>query len=526
MADRLRGPFAFALEDPTRGCLYIARDFCGAAPCAYAIADGVVHIAEASAKVRKSVGLLQSVDQLMIGDFLSNSFISREQTFFEGVRRFPPAHWMRIDRDGERKEAYWHLADIPRRGFESDAPERFRELFDRSVAAAYDDGQTAIMLSGGMDSSSIAATLAKAGVGADGIKAYSMTYRQAENWTDAPHLDAIAGSTGFVPREFPSVSFNPLQDMRHWLTVVDGLYLPRGHAVSGRLLPFASADGNRVALLGHGGDEVVSMGFGYLNELARRGQWLRLFSEARAAADVFGENRWKVLRKYTSHSETLRYMRLRLRRRFPSLSPKDPDVPQSTLSADFAAFIGPERHHWKMAASRLDHDERMVQEEAVGLPLQQIALEVMALCGEASGIEVRCPFWDRDLLEYSLSLPGEWKLHDGMSRYILREAMGNDLPDGIRCRRDKYDFSPNFRRGLVANTQELLDLTEPDDQPWAYFLNLEHLRGARDRFSRNGTSTHIADASLLWRVAVMAIWFDIVRNDSFSSAGHGLPRRL
>ena len=499
----LRGGFAFVIADHATNTLYAARDHFGMAPLFWQEAGGAVHFATSSSELRQNTAHSLPDDEGMLVDFIAGEYIERARTFFEGVSRFPEAHWVRFSPVGKRVERYWSLADVPRSVVHDHPAERFRELFDRSVAASASAGKAAIMLSGGLDSSTIAASLY--GLGTSPDLALSITYDDSEGWCDRPHLQAVAQRTGLSLHTVPADSHDPLQDMDFWLRTVDGPHLPRGHSVSMQLLPMARAMGCDILFNGHGGDEIVSYGFGRYNELARAGKWLRLWRETEAAAALYGDDRRVIFQRYLSHIRPLRPLLRKLARRA---------APPAVVDAGFldpavAQAADPDRYSHRTAMSRIEHDERMVQEEVLSGALQPGSLEVFALCSRAAGVAMRMPFYDVDLLEFSLSLPSEWKLRDGLSRYILRAAFAGDLPEATLRRQDKYDFSGPFLRGLVAQQEKVLDFTDPARaDPWK-IVNRARLEQARNSLCRDGTGMSSADAAFLWRVAILGIWSGI-----------------
>jgi len=180
--------------------------------------------------------------------------------------------------------------------------------------------------------------------------------------------------------------------MKHWLTVMDGPFLRYGHSVSFKLLPIAKALGFTEIYSGHGGDEIVSYGTGRLNELAKEKKWLTLWREVKLLAKTYERNPYAFFYQYRLHFNIFR----------------------------------------------------------------ATSLEVFALCAEASDVTVHMPFFDRDLGEFCLSLSSDLKLRHGLTRYILREGMKNIMPESVRLRKDKFDFSSNFKNGLFADPGELL----------------------------------------------------------------------
>ena len=507
LAAQLRGAFAFVLRDPTDGMIYVARDHFGLAPLFVSETENDLFFGQTSQSLRAALGFSPSDDRTMLADFIAGAYLERERTFFDGIARFPAAHWALYRHDDRQRQRYWSLSDVAADPHPDAPVERFRDLLDRSVARCIRPGQTALMLSGGLDSSAIAASASLSGPlsGSRPLDALSLTYRETPSWCDDRHLAAVAAMTGLDPVEVAGDVHDPLQDMAFWLRAVDGPHLPRGHSVSFQLLHLARQMGDGVVLSGHGGDEVVSYGFGRLNELAKRGEWWQLWRETRAASQLYGDDRIALFRRYLSHKPYLRRLIRRLGRNAVAASP----IQRRYLSDDAVRAIEPDRYEIRPAAGRLDHDERMLQLEVLDHALQPGSLEVFALCSHAAGVDTRLPFYDVDLVEQSFSLPSEWKLRDGLSRYILRAAYRGDLPEETLNRQDKFDFTSAFVAGLVSQTDKVLDLTDPAvADPWG-LVDRQSLTEARESLYRNGAGIALGDAFFLWRVAILAMWADI-----------------
>ncbi len=512
--DRLRGAFSFVIHDRAAGTVFLARDIFGLSPLYYSLDEDRLLAASTPVALRSMLPEIPRHDARMLSDFVSGAVLEKERTFFEGCRRLPPAHHLTVSRDDERQATYWSIADIDALHAPEEPEERFRTLFDAAVARTFVPGETAILLSGGLDSSAIAGSAHACNLSQDGWPAYAMTFPDADHWNDAPHLRAAARSARCTLHEYPSDTHDPFADMERWLAAVDGPYLPAGHSISMRLAPIIHAAGPRVALSGHGGDEIVSYGFGRLNELAKAGKWPAVWREIGALTDLQGGSRLMMFRIYLSHLNWVR----RIERRLAHLRKRDEVVSETYLAPARFAQLETDRYQFRPARNRIDHDERMLHEEALTSALQPLSLEVFALCGDDSGVEIRMPFYDRDLAEYSLSLPSCTKLRDGQSRHILRGAMADRMPAELVRRTDKYEFSPHFRAGLAARGARVMTLTDPGAPGIADYVNLARLQTARDNFQQKGAHVDMLDALFLWRVGILNLWLNDVALRRHSAA--------
>ncbi|MEL7319231.1 MAG: asparagine synthase-related protein [Pseudomonadota bacterium] len=519
LPDKLRGAFAFALYLPQTRTIFAARDIFGLSPLYYAWQKGSLILGSASQAVRSLLPGHGTLNELMLADFVSEQFIETDQTFFTEIARLPQAHVMRATSDGHFAERYWRIEDVARDQSPDDAPERFRALFDAAVADCTRNTDPVLLISGGMDSSAIAASMRAQDPNAD-IHAAAMTFHATAIWEDEPYLADITSHASLNLDEVPSDNHNPLADMEHWLAVMDGPYLPRGWSISGRLLPMMRGKGFKRILSGHGGDEIVSFGFGRLNELAMAGRWLELYKTTRASSGLLSGGawtRWRTFQRYLVHIpayRALRNLRAKLKTG-PSKTAKSVNssaqYAQEWLAPSLTQTIDLSRYDRPSVASKRDHTERMMHEEAMTLGVQPLSLEVFAVCAEASDVDIRFPFYDRDLLELCLSLTSDWKLRDGLSRYVLRAAMGEDLPRSIRERVNKHDFLESFLRGLWEAKDQLKHWTDPDRPGLTDFVNRDTLSALRARLSQNEMSYEWAEANFLWRVAVLGMWLEIAK---------------
>ncbi|AKH42784.1 asparagine synthase (glutamine-hydrolyzing) [Altererythrobacter atlanticus] len=501
MADRLRGPFAFAIADFAGNRAYLARDVFGLCPLYYHLDRNGLVVAGSSRLARAILGKDLPRDHLNLADFVQGQAMDKTGTIHLGIRRLPPAHYLIAGPQEDLCRRYWSFAQAPRQQSGSDAAEHFRALFDISVERAHCGAKPCLPLSGGLDSSSIAGSLAANHVSLSAIPTLTLTYRETANWNDAPYLAELDHRFGLMRREIAADRHDPLADMKDWLRVLDGPYVSYGHSVSSQLLPLSRELGCDTVLSGHGGDEVVSYGIGRLNELARRGDWATLWRNLDGSAGLFGQSRIRLFRKYLTHKPFFRRVERRLQRGAAQAETRQ------SLSDDLADLAGSDRYHVTLASTRSDHDDRMLQEEALDHPIQALSLETIAACSHASGVVTRMPFYDRELVECSLSLPSEWKLRHGLSRWIMRRAMDGRLPPGILARRSKFDFAQAFRAGLLDQREKILDLADP--ARLGPFVHAGRLKELRNRLSRNDTNIEMDDAYFLWRASILAMWIDI-----------------
>lgn len=503
LPDRLRGAFAFAIHDPSAGLLFLARDFVGLAPLYYSVRENVIAVAQTSKLLRSIVSDPFASDIHRLANFLDNMHRTRTHTFFKDLQRLPAGHTLSF-KAGETGtiDRYWSPDTARRPVSNNDAAEQFRDLFDRAVARSFRYGSTALQLSGGLDSSAILGSVVGSGVSPQDLPCMVMTYHDTDQWNDQPYLAAIQAKWGMTFDEIPSDLHNPLSDMSQLLDILDGPYFSYGRSVSSSLMKKAKSLGWTNLLSGHGGDEVVAYGAGRLNELALERRWIALWREVRGYSNLYGYSQARLMLGYLMHIAWLRRVRRKL---FPSSFVQSSPGEQSLSEAARSEF-GAERPVEETVLTRPDHNDFMVHAAMLEHPVQQLALETIGQCSRAVGVETQMPFYDQELVEFSLSLPSHWRLRDGMTRFVLREAMRDSLPQAILARQSKYDFTAPFTAGLLANKASVLDWTGTKAGLLTELVNAERLNTLRDNLHRADSELSDQDAKFLWRCAVLRIW--------------------
>ena len=163
MLDRLNGMFAFAIWDAESGTLFAARDRLGVKPFYYRIEPDALYFASEH-KAILAAGFSPVFDPDVWEELLCFRFVSGERTCLTGIKRLLPGHCLTYSGGRMVTRRWWHYADRVRTHREAppaDAARWFRETFDSAVALRrISDVPVGVLLSGGLDSGSVAASLA------------------------------------------------------------------------------------------------------------------------------------------------------------------------------------------------------------------------------------------------------------------------------------------------------------------------------------------------------------------------------
>lgn len=516
---RLLGDFAFVIWDDRRKLLFCARDHFGVKPIYYLLDDETFLLASEAKAILGPANLSPRLDERHIAAILAGFVDETDATPYVGINRLPPAHALAVTADRTRLWRYWSLepASPPARENRAD---RFLELFDEAVAART-RGTNAIgaMLSGGLDSSSIAMIAGRRHLASCGrrLTTFSLAFDEASGMDERPFIDAVLAKGDFEPAFVPVRDHAPFAGFETMLREQEGIFLATGLSVSRQLYAAAAGKGLRVMLDGHGGDEVVSHGYGLLQELAKSGRWIALRRELRAYADTYGDDRDRLFLTFFNsygpgrHLQPLLRVARRARGRFIPGHSVPPHAPawRRFINPDFASRtdlserIGKHtRQSREASSSEATHHRWLISSPGIAH-----GFEVLDKAAAAVGIEPRYPFWDKRLVEFCVGLPTSEKLSDGWSRHILRRAMGEILPAQVQWRRDKVDFKANLVRGLLRHHRPLLDsVLVRDVDGMADYVNLRELAAACERMASSPATARGDEVQFIWRTISLALW--------------------
>ena len=421
----LLGDFALASWDARERTLLLARDAFGARPL-YCIADARrVVWASHLAPLLQFAGAMH-IDEHVIAAFITRGADSGLSPIRE-VSTVPPAGVMTI-RDGEMRFAqHWQLD--PHAGSEvrsdREAEERLRALlFDAVGAALRGSGPVTVLLSGGVDSSSIVA-VADALAPHAPVQTISFVFEQSHTSHEGEYIAAVEEHRG---RRGIHISERE-QALLDLDAVDDALELPSAYACFARrdaaTREAMRRNGSRILLTGVGGDDVLYGDMSLILSIAdalSRGRLLDAARQVRTWSPHVRQSYLQLLWRSGIEPLLPRAMRARFRRR---VAPwwADDFVRRTRLATRMEA----EGPRGVLPSRRLD---------LAGIDSLRVSMAA-GWCLEHGEIEMRQPFLYRPLVEFCFALPFEQKLRPGETRSILRRAIGDLLPPKIRTRISK-----------------------------------------------------------------------------------------
>jgi asparagine synthase (glutamine-hydrolysing) len=272
------------------------------------------------------------------------------------------------------------------------------------------------------------------------------------------------------------------------------------------LFDAARQQGIRVLFSGNDGDTTISYGYEFLAQLARSGRWGTLMAETTALAQRMNVRRWKIIKRFAL-KPLVSKPALEVWRRLRGHKQSAWAV-GTVINPVFAREIGlTERieallaDEWKPLGSvRENH----VLNFDAGLLMY--LLELLDKASAPRSLELRYPFFDRRLMELSLSLPPEQKLNQGWDRVVMRRAMEGILPPEIQWRTGKGNLSANFQGRFLSTQRATLDNVMSNElDPLEKYVDVSALRAAYQRYTSHPVGRG-QDALNVFLSVTLALW--------------------
>ncbi len=465
---KLNGIFAFALFDSRDRSLLIARDGVGVKPLYYAeLPRGVLFASELKALLQEP-SIDRSLDPTAIHHHLLYLWCPSPQCVLRGVRKLEPGHALRV-REG-RVADHWRFYDLPYGQPLVDWPAedaivQVRKYLTRAVERQLvSDVPVGAFLSGGLDSSSVVA-LAQRALGEEKLQCFTIGFQGSEAESegmaeDLPHARRVAEHLGVDLHTIwvePSM-VDELEKMLFFLDEPQADPAPINALFISRL---AREHGIKVLLSGAGGDDIFT---GYRRHFAvlQEPYWTWLPGSLR-----------RGMRRVSARVRPTTELRRRVAKAF-----RYAELDGDARIASYFQWIPPEYLEPLFRPELRAELRERAAENPVLRSLAELPPDVPALnrmlyldgkyfltdhnlnyvdkVSMASGVEVRVPLLDPELVALAARLPLRYKQRGRTGKWVLRKAMEPYLPRSVLWR-SKTGFGAPLRHWLRNELRPIVD---------------------------------------------------------------------
>jgi asparagine synthase (glutamine-hydrolysing) len=507
----MNGMFAFALWDSNRQRLLLARDRIGIKPLYYAKLPHCLLFGSEVKALLAHPQFERRLDVTALNLYLSLEYVPTPHCIFAGVHKIPPGHFLMVEGDNTHLERYWDVRldksePVAVRTVAECSAEVLQLLHDAVKMELIADVPVGVLLSGGIDSSAVAAMMTRAS--SRPVPSFCVAFDDP-SFDESSHARLVARHLGTEHHEFPLSADTALAMLPE---IVAGLDEPLGDSsiIPTYCLSRFTKEHVKVALGGDGGDELFG-GYSTLqaHRLANYYQrlapgWLRDLVEPWVLEKLpvsfdnlsFDFKLRRFLRDYRL-SPVVRHHRW-----LGSFTPEEKALLLNPLAGEARQeVVDLVENHAHQAHTRDPLNQVLYCD--LKLYLEGDILVKVDRASMANSLEVRVPLLNQLLVEYAAQLPHSFKLRGLTTKFLLRQALKGILPDSI-LKRGKKGFNAPVAKWFAGPLKPLLeDLLSPQRlkrqglfQP-DFVTNLIKEHQARYRDHRK----------LLWTLLAFQMWY-------------------
>jgi asparagine synthase (glutamine-hydrolysing) len=494
--DKMEGMFAFCFYDDEEKKAWLVRDRIGVKPLYYAVQNGLFYFASEIKALVAHPAISAGIDPLACYHYLTFLTTPAPLTLFKGIWKIPAGHLIEVnfateDRDAEIRGEQWWDAIVPPPDDDRYSDEEWvkgevrRLLADSIEKRMMSDVPFGVFLSGGIDSSTNVALMDA--VMTQPVKTFSVGFKNHPEYNELDYARKVSDL-------FKTEHHEVLIDSNDMMGYLDQLILTQDEPIADWVcipLYFVSKlvrdAGTIVVQVGEGSDEQFFGYDGYMQTLDwRRKYWNPMMSmPGFARGGIYGlasfgnmfDNRWRGRKELSYRAWKNRELfwggaicypeifkqeivadRDRWEARVSGKGELDDPVgwlPKRFRELDSFGVVDEYLSTMRNFKPSAGFMERMVYLE-LKLRLVELLLMRVDKVTMSTSIEARVPYLDHRLVEFTMNIPDELKIKNGVTKYILKEAVRGLIPDEI-IDRPKMGFGAPMSEWLEGDFGEKVE---------------------------------------------------------------------
>ncbi|MFQ5887594.1 MAG: asparagine synthase (glutamine-hydrolyzing) [Candidatus Hydrothermarchaeales archaeon] len=508
--ERLNGMFAFALWDNNKNSLFVARDRIGKKPLHYVLYNGGIIFASEIKALLKHPKVSKEIDLKSLNKYLTYEYVPAPNAIFKAIKKLEPGHYLLYRNREIQSSQYWDipLVDNPiSYKTEAEYIEELRGTLEKAVRSRLvADVPVGVFLSGGIDSSLVAAFAARAN---QQLECFSIGFDEP-SFDESNHARKVAEALN-VKHQLKVFNMREMLEGLHMLPEILDEPLADASLLPTYLLSKFTSQNVKVVLSGDGGDELFA---GYPTYQSHRlvtyydslPAFLKTALKAMASylpvshRNISTDFKIKQFLKGVGVSSEIRFFIWM--GAFIDIEKKD--LLSDELKVELRNHNTYEDIFGYINESRLTKDLERILYLSMKLYLQDDILVKVDRASMANSLEVRCPLLDHEFVEFVSGLPTVYKLNGLKTKYLFKKAAKGILPEKI-VHRPKKGFGIPISHWLAGELKDfMLDYLGEERIKRQGFFNFSYIN--------NLIEGHLAKKSdnrkLLWPLLVFQIWYE------------------
>jgi asparagine synthase (glutamine-hydrolysing) len=495
---KLNGMFAIVIYDTRSNILLAARDRSGEKPLVYWESPEMFAVTSEIKALLQLPEVSRDIDVNALALYLNSMYVPAPVSIFSRIKKLPPAHYLRLDGNKMVIRRYWDPQQHIRWEWkEDDIKDEFLEIFSNAVKIrTYSDVPFGVFLSGGIDSSAVAAFMARNC--ADSIKTFTVGFTQEID--ERPYARIVAERYRTDHTEL--LISDRVEDVIEQVLGYFDEPFGDSSAIPTYLVSREARKYVKVILTGDGGDELFA-GYGsYLNQKYQIGNRIgtKLYETANQfTLKHFGKGLLENHYPRTTNSLKAFEHWHRVRTIFKQ---------QELEDAINRGFTGVGDYFRKQSWLEVQGDDALSISYSFDLNyyLPDDLLKKVDMASMFASLECRAPFLDHRLIELSLRIPPNLKVKNDCLKYILKNSMAEYLPVEI-LRRPKTGFGAPVESWLKNHLKAMtIDMLAPGCKIES-FIHRRSIQNCLDLlYCSNSQQNDYRVPHKVWLLLVLEIW--------------------
>ncbi len=515
IVERLNGMFAIALWDEKKKRLWLVRDRLGIKPIYYTVQNGTLIFGSEIKAILAHPEVKKKLNEEALFHYLTFACCPAPYTLFEGIKKLPAGWYLTVDEKGVKEHQYWDAIGGKEAGkkSEEDYIKNIRDILTDSVQRQMVcDVPFGVFLSGGIDSSTNVALMTAAR--GQPVDSFSINVKELPKYDEFKWARKVAQI--FQSRHH-EITVGP-QDLMSFLpTLAHHADDPNGDPVCFPLYAISKLireSGVIVAQVGEGSDELFA---GYDHYRIVVDFWKKWWQKLEALPRPLKKMLFELSKITKNPGHDLHRDQLRKLAQaeeffwggaiaFSEFSKWDiftQDFRRRMEGRTSFDVIKPYYEKMDREAPNADFLTRMVYLE-LKIRLPELLLMRVDKITMANSIESRVPFLDHRLVELAMQIPMDLKIKNGVSKYILKQAVRGILPDDVIDRKKQGFGAPV---GEWLNTALRQELPEVLWKSKIWEANIFD-RSVVEKLVQNHQDGKAEASFRIWNLITLALWYD------------------
>ncbi len=426
------GMWALAIYDEINQCVYLSRDPFAIKPLYYGYHQGDFYFSSEPKALRAVRDEFNEIDEVSVRLFIEQGSLERKDwTFYKNIKRFPHGHFAKVQLKNTSKalefSKYWQPSATVQRLSYSSAVEKLKFLLEDSIRLHLrSDVPVGSCLSGGIDSSSIVC------IGSQHLKpsrfnTFTTHYPNHGDINESQWAEMVNQHVNAIPHYIEPTFDSFCNDFERLITIQDEPFGSTSIFAQYTVFKKIAETNVKVVLDGQGADEAFAGYVGfieiYLDSLLKQGNHFNYLKEA-----------FMLRKNYALNLPTKSILTNFAKNITQRKATKNP-------TAEILTSQQADEYLTRLEALAVNYDnfdgylQNMLCESNIPQLLRYEDRNSMAF-----SIESRVPFLEPRLIEFALSLPGNFKIRNGLTKSVLRDAIKSFVPRKIANRVDKLGF--------------------------------------------------------------------------------------